>query len=173
MNPIIREAAPQDARAYIRLMRAILNEQPPVDAPYDLDEFDPPQDAMAARIAEMYLEPNSIFLVAAEDGNPDLLGVLTCGGKTLHAERHVTELGLFVARAQRGNGVGSALMARCMAWARENPHVSRVALEVYAQNARAIHVYEKFGFVREGVKRRAYLRGSTPIDMIMMAWLKE
>ena len=31
----------------------------------------------------------------------------------------------------------------------------RVELTVYSDNERAIHLYEKYGFVKEGVKRRA------------------
>lgn len=43
--------------------------------------------------------------------------------------------------------------------------------ELLAGNAHTLHVYEKFGFVREGVKRRKYYRDGTPIDMVMMALL--
>ena len=46
-----------------------------------------------------------------------------------------------------------------------------IELEVYAQNARAIHLYEKFGFEREGVKRRLYYQHGAPIDMLIMALL--
>ncbi|MFI9378510.1 GNAT family N-acetyltransferase [Streptomyces parvulus] len=48
----------------------------------------------------------------------------------------------------------------------------RVQLEVYAHNARARHVYEKAGFVVEGVRREAALRDGVWVDDVLMAVLE-
>ena len=47
----------------------------------------------------------------------------------------------------------------------------RVELEVYASNARAIGMYEKWGFQREGIKRRARKLDDVYDDIIVMALL--
>jgi ribosomal protein S18 acetylase RimI-like enzyme len=165
----IREAVPGDAYGYIRLIKGILREQPPVDTPYAPDEFDPPVERIRARIAEVAGQENSLFLVA--EAERKIVGTLTCGGGTLKADRHMTALGIYVTKDWRDRGIGSALLARCVEWATASAVVERVELEVYAQNARAIHLYEKFGFEREGCKRRLYYQNGKPIDMLIMALL--
>lgn len=167
----VRQAVPADARGYIALIKAVLREQPAVDTPYAPDEFDPPVERIRDRIAEVALSSNSLFLVAEADRK--IVGTLTCGGGTLKADQHMTALGIYVAKAWRDQGIGKALMQRCLEWARANPVVERVELEVYAHNARALHLYEQFGFEREGCKRRLYYQNGTPIDMLIMALLLE
>lgn len=165
----VRQAVPADARGYISLIKNVLREQPPVDTPYAPDEFDPPVEGIRARIAEVAAQANSLFLVA--EAERTIIGTLTCGGGTLKADQHMTALGVYVAKQWRDRGVGNALLVRCVEWAHASPVVERVELEVYAANARAIHLYEKFGFEREGCKRRLYYQNGAPIDMLIMALL--
>jgi RimJ/RimL family protein N-acetyltransferase len=49
----------------------------------------------------------------------------------------------------------------------------RLELEVYAFNERALAHADRAGFVREGVKRRAYLRDGEWVDAVMYALLRE
>jgi RimJ/RimL family protein N-acetyltransferase len=49
----------------------------------------------------------------------------------------------------------------------------RLELEVYAFNERALAHNDRVGFVREGVKRRAYLRDGEWVDSVMYALLRE
>ena len=49
----------------------------------------------------------------------------------------------------------------------------RLQLECYSFNDRAIRHAERVGFVREGVKRKAYLRHGEWVDGIMFGLLKE
>ena len=48
----------------------------------------------------------------------------------------------------------------------------RVELEVYADNERAIALYEKMGFQREGLRRMATVRRGRYIDEYSMARLR-
>jgi RimJ/RimL family protein N-acetyltransferase len=49
----------------------------------------------------------------------------------------------------------------------------RLELEVYAFNERALAHNDRVGFVREGVKRRAYLRDGEWVDTVMYALVRE
>ena len=49
----------------------------------------------------------------------------------------------------------------------------RLELECYGFNERAIRHAERAGFVREGIKRRAYLRHGEWVDGVMFALLRE
>ena len=57
--------------------------------------------------------------------------------------------GLAVADAQHGQGVGTCLITRVMAWARD-AGLPRVLLTVVQDNAVAWRLYENQGFVRYG-----------------------
>jgi RimJ/RimL family protein N-acetyltransferase len=49
----------------------------------------------------------------------------------------------------------------------------RLELEVYGFNERALVQFERAGFVREGVKRRAYWRHGTWVDGILFGLVRE
>lgn len=50
-------------------------------------------------------------------------------------------------------------------------HLHRIQLEVYGHNHWARRVYEKVGFVVEGVRREARLRDGEWVDEVLMAIL--
>jgi RimJ/RimL family protein N-acetyltransferase len=80
----------------------------------------------------------------------------------------VADLGMLVALPWRGRGVGSALLAAGLAWARE-AGAHKVALQVWPHNQAAIALYEKFGFQREGLLRRHYRRRNGELwDAVIM-----
>jgi RimJ/RimL family protein N-acetyltransferase len=69
------------------------------------------------------------------------------------------EIGMLVAREWRGRGVGSALVAAAIEWAREHG-LHKLSLSVFAQNAAAIALYDKFGFVEEGRRVKHFRRAN-------------
>jgi [ribosomal protein S18]-alanine N-acetyltransferase len=68
--------------------------------------------------------------------------------------------GLFVELDCRRQGVGSALIAACMAWA-ARAGASTVRLEVRASNTAAHALYRRHGFSTAGVRRAYY---SAPVE---------
>jgi ribosomal protein S18 acetylase RimI-like enzyme len=84
---------------------------------------------------------------------------------------HVGALGMGVRREWRGQGVGRRLLDQCLAAAR-TAGLEKIELEVFTDNAGAIHLYESLGFVREGVKSRARKLEGRYQDVLLMAlWL--
>jgi RimJ/RimL family protein N-acetyltransferase len=49
----------------------------------------------------------------------------------------------------------------------------RLELEIYGFNDRAIAHAERAGFVREGVKRKAYARGDAWVDGVLFGLVRE
>lgn len=72
--------------------------------------------------------------------------------------------------AARGRGLGTEATRLVVGYA-FGLGLHRVELEVYAFNPRALAVYEKAGFVREGVRRDALRWDGEWVDAIMMAVL--
>ena len=81
------------------------------------------------------------------------------------------EIGMMVARDWRGRGVGSALVAAAIEWARER-ELHKLTLSVFPHNEPAIGLYRKFGFVEEGRREQHMRRASGEIwDLIEMGLL--
>jgi putative acetyltransferase len=73
--------------------------------------------------------------------------------------------------AWQGRGAGRALLAAALDMADRWLGLTRVELTVYADNLRAIGLYERFGFVREGLHRDFALRDGAYVDALAMARL--
>jgi RimJ/RimL family protein N-acetyltransferase len=85
---------------------------------------------------------------------------------------HVGVLGMGLDAAWRGLGLGDRLMAAALA-AAEALRIERVELDVFAGNDRARRLYERHGFVVEGVRRQARKLDGRHEDVIVMGRLKE
>lgn len=101
-------------------------------------------------------DPGHVSLVAVADGEPARRGIVGDLGATL-APHGVADLGMVVDRRWRGRGVGDALLAAAVDWAR-GAGAHKVALQVWPHNVAARGLYAKHGFVEEGVLRRHYRR---------------
>ena len=67
---------------------------------------------------------------------------------------HRGELGMGVHPHYRGLRIGQRLISHAIQKARENG-LERIEVEVFASNVPAIKLYEKIGFIEEGVKKNA------------------
>jgi RimJ/RimL family protein N-acetyltransferase len=78
------------------------------------------------------------------------------------------EVGMLLAPAWRGQGLGTALLDVGLAWAVDNGS-HKAALEVWPDNEAALELYRRAGFVEEGRKRRHYRRANGELwDSILM-----
>jgi len=84
------------------------------------------------------------------------------------AHSHRGTLGMGLVPEYRGRGIGARLMDRTLTQAFTTGFV-RVELSVRADNRRAQRLYEKLGFVREGVLRDAVFVDGEFLDAIPMA----
>lgn len=164
-NVQIRRACAADAAAFARLMG-----DPGVYANLMQVPF-PSEAAWATRLAENDAPGKADLLLVAERDSR------VVGSAGLHPvgphlrRRHVMMLGISVAPAAQGQGVGSALMQALLDYADRWAHVLRLELDVFADNARAIALYRKFGFVHEGTHRAYALRDGQYVDSLSMARL--
>lgn len=76
-------------------------------------------------------------------------------------------------RAYWGKGYGSDTMELILRYAFDELNLYRVGLGSAAYNERAIHVYEKVGFVHEGRKRGALMKDGKRYDGVVMGILRE
>jgi RimJ/RimL family protein N-acetyltransferase len=71
-----------------------------------------------------------------------------------------------------GKGVGTDAARLMLGYGFNTLGLHRIDLEVFTFNFRAIHVYEKLGFVREGVRREVLFMEGGYHDAIVMSLLR-
>lgn len=166
MSVTIRRATSDDLDALLDLREAVAGEgvwiaaQLPLDRAGDRDKY--------RRTIEVQADGMSAVLLVAEVDGALIgsLGVQTRVG--------IADLGMNIADGHRGRGIGAALLAEAIDWAR-SAGVHKVELEHWPWNHRARALYERFGFVEEGYRRRQYRRkdGSLWDSVIMGLVLDE
>lgn len=165
MTLTIRRAGPRDAAAFARIMGDPAVYAGVLQPPYADEEV------WRARLAENQAPGKTdLVLVAERDGE-------VVGNAGLHPasaalrRRHAMMLGISVAGSAQRQGVGSALMQALVDYADRWGQVLRIELTVYTDNAAAIALYRRFGFVLEGTQRAYALRDGAYVDAHMMARL--
>jgi RimJ/RimL family protein N-acetyltransferase len=108
----------------------------------------------------------SVIFVADLEG--EIIGLLDFAAERKAQAAHGGELGMSVDREQRGKGVGSVLLAALIAWA-PPAGISRLQLQVFENNPRAIRLYERLGFRHEGRRRGAVVVDGRKLDVLLMA----
>jgi RimJ/RimL family protein N-acetyltransferase len=108
----------------------------------------------------------------AEDDDRRIVARLSLSRDPHPASRHVADLGLMVASDSRRRGIGTALLDQAVTWAR-GVGIRKIELHVFPWNEPAIALYEAYGFEREGLRRRHYVRDDEEVDAILMAYFVE
>lgn len=114
----------------------------------------------AKDFAELVESERSLYLVAELDG--EIVGC--CGVTNICGDGDINNV--MVAKEHQGKGIAQALMKELLRQGAELG-IENFTLEVRVSNAPAIHVYEKLGFVSEGIRPRFYER---PVEDAMIMW---
>jgi putative acetyltransferase len=119
--------------------------------------------------------------ITNQDPNRHILGAIVNGrvvgyGGLIVAKRartrHCGHLFVEVHERFHGKGVGTALVGAILDLADRWLGLARVQLEVNADNDRAVRLYERFGFQREGLLRANVLSNGRYVDSFVMGRLR-
>lgn len=114
----------------------------------------------AASFLQMIEKEDTAYYVAEEDGQ--LLG--GCGLLMIAGEGNITNV--VVAPDARRRGVATGLLTHLLAEG-DRAGLTAYTLEVRVSNAAAIGLYEKLGFVSEGIRPNFYEK---PTEDAMIMW---
>lgn len=103
------------------------------------------------------------YVVAEADGE-----VVGCTGYTKSFDEANID-NVVVAPAYRNRGIAQAMLTKLLALG-EDDGITAFTLEVRVSNAAAIHVYEKMGFVSEGIRPGFYER---PTEDANIMWRRQ
>ena len=76
-------------------------------------------------------------------------------------------------KKNQGKGIGTFATIEMLNHAFNNLNLHRVELSVLCDNTRAIHLYEKIGFKREGTKRQCNYKNGHFVDMHIYSILRD
>lgn len=165
---VIREATPDDAAGIIAHVKRIADEPNNGIGMSSSAEFTMTVKQEREFLAKAAEAGNQCYLVAEADG--EIIAAAHCRPpSTRIGYRHTVSVGISIDRGWRDQGLGTQLMQHLVDWAREAPGIKRIELDVYHNNLRAIRVYEKLGFQREGVRRSAVFKEGHFLDVVFMA----
>ena len=166
---VLRSVEPEDAEHMISYMKIMLGETPfLLRTP---EEFDYSVEGEAEVLARRRDDPRALMILAEADGEivatSDVMPMGT-KSRTLHR----ATLGMSVRKDYWRLGIGSAMMERLIAFARQAAF-EQIELTVESKNYRALPLYHKYGFVIYGTRLHGlkYPDGSYDNDYLMVRML--
>jgi L-phenylalanine/L-methionine N-acetyltransferase len=159
----VRRAEPRDAPALVALARDVGGEPEGwliADGAWRSVGDERRHLRLARRSAHV-----AVIVAETEAG---IVGRLSISRDPHPASRHVADVGLMVEQSARRQGVGTALLAAAELWARAGS-IRKIELHVFPYNSAAIALYERAGYVREGLRRAHFARGGEFVDAFLMS----
>ena len=115
---------------------------------------------------------NSVRCAVVEKDNDDILGLVSL--VSIDHINQSAEFHIMIGNQEKqGKGIGTFAVKAMLDHAFNNLNLHRIELTVLEDNKRAQHVYEKCGFVKEGVRRKAKYKNGKFVDMYVYSVLKE
>ena len=161
---VYRRAVPADAVAFVQLMSDEAVFAGLLQLPY------PSAEQWRSRLEQSAQDQDALPLVALHgDALAASAGIFPVG--RVARRRHCAGLGVSVAAAWQGRGLGKEMLRRLLDWSDNWIGYLRLELTVYTDNAPAIALYRRFGFEIEGTHRGYALRKGALADVHHMARL--
>lgn len=158
----IRRAEPDDAEAYYEIYSGPSAQGNTLQLPY------PSAELWRRKLADPSDTQYNLVAVVGDR----VVGSISITTYQRARRRHVGGIGMGVHDDWQSQGVGTALMEAIIDLAENWLNISRIELEVFTDNERAIRLYERFGFEREGTMRQHAFRDGKYVDTYMMARLR-
>ena len=165
---LIREAEISDASEVIALLDQIGQES-------NFTSLDENGISMAESEMQIFIDKqaqseNQITLLAFL--NDELAGIINVTADQRPRVRHIGDIFLGIKKTFWGSGLGSILMEEAIEWAKTSGVIRRLQLTVQKRNLVAIHLYEKMGFITEGLQERgACIERGEFLDVYLMGQL--
>jgi RimJ/RimL family protein N-acetyltransferase len=165
MTVTLRRATAADVPFLVRLL------QGPDVAPFLASVRPSTEDELAAEIERGERDPEAYGVLVSElEG--DAVGTATW--ERVNRRSRIASIGGFAVDPRvRGRGVGLEMARVLQRHLLREQGFHRIQMEIYAFNARAIAHAERAGWIREGVRRRAYWRDGEWVDGVLFGLVEE
>lgn len=161
---VVREAHKEDASRILEYVESISGET--AFLTFGPGEFSLSLEEEEKSILSCLESANKLFIIAEIAGT--LAGGVIFSGGDKPRMQHVGEFGCSVLKEYWDMGIGSVLVETLIEWAKSSGIIKKLNLLVRTDNDRAIRLYERFGFVREGLITRVHSIDGKFYDSIFM-----
>ncbi|CVI71701.1 putative acetyltransferase YhhY [Clostridiales bacterium CHKCI001] len=122
------------------------------------------------RMIESSINGTDFLLIAEVD--QEIVGYIMAERGRLNRVSHRAYIVIGIRERYRGRGIGTEFFKRLEKWAKEQQLV-RLELTVMCSNTSAKQLYEKNGFVVEGIKKKSMFVNESYVDEYYMAKILE
>ena len=119
------------------------------------------------RFIENMIQSDNMYVAAVL--NNEIVGIARVIRGELEMKRHTGLFRTWLVQSAQGNGIGSEIMNYTMKWCRVH-QLHKLCLTVFASNGLAYKLYERYGFIQEGVQKEQVKLNGIYDDEIFMAY---
>ncbi|GAB6930419.1 GNAT family protein [Paenibacillus sp. JCM 10914] len=130
------------------------------------------KESVAAWIQNIRMEhADRVDMMIAVEATDELIGEVVLN--EIDSVNRSANIRILISNQHSNRGFGTEAIKLMLQHGFEQVGLHRIELGVYEFNPRAIHVYEKIGFKREGILRDALYWNGEFHDMIMMSMIED
>lgn len=160
----IRIGVESDAENLMRTIKTYLGDSDFI--PQNPQEYKLTFEEQKALIRSFLEKENSLLLVAVK--GEEILGNIDLTGNLREAMSHTAVIGMGILKEWRNSGLGTELMRLSINWAKTNPVLELLCLQVYAENDLGVALYKKMGFEENGRIENYFKQNGRYYDNVMM-----
>jgi len=110
---------------------------------------------------------NSLLLIAEYEN--EIIGNIDITGSSRVIMQHTGVIGMGILTEWRDLGLGTELMKLSINWAKENPILELLWLQVYCENELGVNLYRKMNFKDNGIIKNYFKRNGKYYDNLTMS----
>lgn len=160
----VRAATVDDAEAILICMTQVIKETK--NLAREPEEWRMTVEQEQEFLAKMADSPHDYMIIAFDQ--EQVIATAGFHGKPLQRLQHRVTLGISILQEYHHQGLGTYMMKHLIEKATEMGKRT-IDLDVRQDNPHAIDLYQKMGFVQEGIKKEAFYVDDTYIDLVLMA----
>lgn len=162
---LIRSCEPYDALQLVQSVKKQIAHS--IYIPKTEDEFILTVEQEKQWISSFIVTSNSLLLVAEYEN--EIIGNIDLTGHTRKAMQHTAVIGMGMLLEYRNVGLGQLLMKCAISWAKQNPQLELLWLQVYTENHLGVSLYKKMGFEENGILKNYFKQDGRYYDNLTMS----
>jgi len=162
---LIRNCEIQDAAKLLKSVKQQIADS--IYIPKTEEEFTLTEEQEKKWISSFMVASNSLLLVAEYED--EIIGNIDLTGHTRKIMQQTAVIGMGMLLDYRNMGLGQLLLKGAIHWAKQNPQLELLWLQVYTENHLGVSLYKKMGFEENGILKNYFKQDGRYYDNLTMS----